>query len=220
MSDEAPKVGARIRALRSERDLSLRGLADQSGVSANAISRIERGESSPTVSSLHRLARALGVHITQLFDAGPERATVVMRSQERPRSRVEGVVVESLGTGLRGQRLGPFLMTLMPGTSAGGQAVSHPGEEFAYCVEGEVEYRVGEEWYRLSPGDSLLFRATQPHAWRNPGTEQAVLLLVIQTSDEDVGVTQQQHLMTGTSEPSDAPEPGGHDEGQLSPGDA
>lgn len=214
MSEETPDVGARLRALRSERELSLRALAEQSGVSANAISRIERGESSPTVSSLHRLARALGVHITQLFDTGPEGLTVVVRSHDRPRTRGEGMIIESLGTGLRGQRLGPFLMTLLPGTSGGEQPITHRGEEFVYCVAGEVEYLVGDAWHHLSAGDSVLFRATQPHACRNTGLERAVVLLVIQVSDEDVGVTQQQHLMTVS------PDSGGDDEGQHSAGDA
>ena len=196
---EQPNIGTRLRELRQGRGFSLRALAERCGLSANAISRIERGESSPTVSSLHRLAGALGVLITEFFEAEPELSTILVRKHLRLRSRGEGVLIESLGTGLQGQRLEPFLMTLLPGAAGGDEPITHEGEEFVYCVEGEVEYLVNEEWHRLEAGDSLLFLAPQPHMCRNTGLEKTVVLLVIQASEEDMKVSQQRHLMTVTS---------------------
>jgi transcriptional regulator with XRE-family HTH domain len=196
---EEPTVGSRLRSLRQQRGLSMQVLAERSGLSVNAIGRVERGESSPTVSSLHRCARALGVPITALFETQPERATVVVRHAHRSRAQGNGVLVESLGAGLEAQSLGPFLMTVMPG-AGGEKPISHGGEEFAFCVEGDLEYQVGDTWYRLELGDSLLFRASQPHAFRNTSLEKAVVLLVLQASEEAIGLTQQQHLMrTGAS---------------------
>jgi len=189
-----PTVGARLRSLRQQQGLSMQALAERSGLSVNAIGRVERGESSPTVSSLHRCARALGVSLTAFFETQPERATVVVRRASRPRSQGDGVLVESLGAGLEGQTLGPFLMTVMPGV-VGEKPIAHGGEEFAFCVEGDVEYQVGDTWYRLEAGDSLLFRASQPHAFRNTSLEKAIVLLAIQASDDAIGFTQQQHLM-------------------------
>jgi SAM-dependent methyltransferase/transcriptional regulator with XRE-family HTH domain len=193
-------VGQQLRRLRSESRLSLRALARDSGLSVNAISRIERGESSPTVSSLQRLAQALGKDITEFFKAAPERSTVVVREHQRARTRGEGLLLESLGTGLPGQRMGPFLMTLMPGACGAEEPISHAGEEFVYCLEGEVDYKVQGEWQRLRAGDSLIFLASQPHLCRNTGLEKARLLLVIQAPSEEIGSAQQQHLMI--------PEPG------------
>ena len=187
-------VGSRLRNLRQQRGLSMQVLAERSGLSANAIGRVERGESSPTVSSLQRCARALGVPVTAFFETQAQRSTIVVRRNHRPRSQGDGVLVESLGAGLEGQSLGPFLMTVMPG-AAGDRPITHGGEEFAHCVEGEVEYLVNDAWYRLEAGDSLLFEASQPHAFRNTSLEKAVVLLVIQASDDDIGFTQQQHLM-------------------------
>jgi transcriptional regulator with XRE-family HTH domain len=187
-------VGSRLRSLRQQRGLSMQLLAERSGLSVNAIGRVERGESSPTVSSLQRCARALGVSVTAFFETQPQRSTIVVPRNRRPRSQGDGVLVESLGAGLEGQRLGPFLITVMPG-AGGDRPIVHEGEEFAHCVEGEVEYLVSDAWHRLEAGDSLLFLASQPHAFRNTSLERAVVLLVVQASNEDIGFTQQQHLM-------------------------
>ena len=111
-------VGGRIREIRGERQLSLRALAERCGLSVNAISRIERGGSSPTVSSLLRLATSLGVHITDLFRTGPEQSTILVRRNRRPRSRGDGTLMESLGIGLPRQILEPFLMTIEAGVDA------------------------------------------------------------------------------------------------------
>jgi transcriptional regulator with XRE-family HTH domain len=195
MGDGDYEVGRRILEVRQARGLSLRALAATSGLSINAISRIERGESSPTVSSLQRLASALDVRLVDLFRVEAERATVMVREGERRRSRTGGVEIESLGSGLRGQNLGPFLMTLEPGSSAGDEAVRHAGEEFVYCLAGEAEYRVAGECHRLRQGDSLLFLADQPHICRNVSAAKARLLIVMMTAPEQIRATQQSHLM-------------------------
>jgi transcriptional regulator with XRE-family HTH domain len=189
-------VGRRIREVREGRGLSLKALAEQCGLSLNAISRIERGESSPTVSSLHRLAAALDVPIADFFASDAGRSVVVVRRSQRLRTRGEGAMLESLGSGLPGQRLEPFLMTLLPGTASTQQPIAHGGEEFGYCVAGEVEYLVGEEWHRLEAGDSILFHADQPHLCRNNGLEQAMVLFVIRAPEEESRRSHQVHLMT------------------------
>jgi transcriptional regulator with XRE-family HTH domain len=175
-------VGMRIRALREQRGLSLRALAERCGLSINAISLIERGENSPTVSSLQVLAAGLGVKITDFFEEASEHAVVYVRRDRRLRSQGNGVVMESLGIGLRNQQLEPFLVTIDPSATQASDLIAHPGQEFAYCVEGEVEYRIGQQSYTLLPGDSLLFDAAQPHCFRNTGERPATILLVFQAS--------------------------------------
>ena len=66
--------------------------------------------------------------------------------------------------------------TVLPGASSGDRAMEHPGEELVYLLEGELEFVVNEQCYRLEPGDSLHFRTVQPHFWRNPGARDAVAL--------------------------------------------
>ena len=191
--NDRPQVGERIRAIRELRGLSLRALAEQCGLSINAISRIERDESSPTVASLHRLAGALSVPITSLFDAGDTQATVWVRRDRRMRSQGRGITMDSLGSGIPSQQMEPFLMTLGPGVISAAEPFTHSGEEFVYCQEGDVEYQIGGEKYRLEPGDSLLFQATQPHLCRNVGDHPATILLVLQPT-RDAILSRRQHL--------------------------
>ena len=172
------QVGPRIRAIRERRGLSLRSLAKQSGLSVNAISLIERGENSPTVSSLHRLATALEVPITDFFEQSGGLQAVFVEPDKRMQAGANGILMESLGIGLRRQQMEPFLITLAPDTGTYDQPVSHAGEEFAYCVAGRVEYCVGNRIYDMTPGCSLLFEATVEHWFRNAGPEPAQLMLV------------------------------------------
>jgi len=177
-AQEVPNVGARIRAIREEQGYSLRALAERSGLSLNAISLIERGENSPTVSSLHLLATALDVSIVVFFKEDQEQAVVFVRPATRLRSQTDGIAMESLGIGLHDQQLEPFLLEVEAGAGNMDQPVSHPGEEFVYCLEGEVDYCVGDRIYRLQSGCSLLFEATIPHCFRNRARLPALLVLI------------------------------------------
>jgi len=179
-----PKVGRKLRALREQQGLSLRALVDRCGLSANAISLIERGENSPTVSTLHRLADALDVSITEFFQEDARQTVVYVRREKGPRTQSNGVVMESLGVGLSNQLVEPFRMTVAPGAGDLSDSIQHPGEEFVHCLEGEVDYKIGEKTYRLERGDSLLFDASQPHAYHNPDSFPAALLLVFQASQD------------------------------------
>jgi transcriptional regulator with XRE-family HTH domain len=186
MSDQnGPDVGLHLRTLRKERGLSLRALAELSGLSPNTISLIERGVTSPSVSTLHRLATALAVPITALIEGPVERLDlIVTRAGERTRSGSGSVELESLGYGLENRICDPFSVTLKPGASSGKRMMAHSGHELVYCLEGAVEYEIGGESYRLAPGDALLFHGSLPHRWRNPNSVEAVFLLIIGGSDD------------------------------------
>jgi transcriptional regulator with XRE-family HTH domain len=189
-----PNVGEQIRALRRQRGLSLRALAELCDLSPNTISLIERGVTSPSVSTLHRLAMALGVPIASLFEDRVEKAQVILtRADERPRSGSASVVLESLGLGLEEQACDPFLVTLKSGADSGDRAMVHSGYELAFCLQGELDYDVAGEKYRLEEGDALLFHADLPHRWHNPNSKPAVFLLIMQ-SGEDPHESVNQHL--------------------------
>lgn len=179
---EDVSVGERIRAIRRRKGLSLRVLSAASGLSSNAISLIERGENSPTVSSLRRLAKALEVPIAAFFQDPSEQMVTFVKADQRPRSNVKGMVIESLAAGITDQRLEPLLVTAEEGSGAISETYSHVGEEFIHCLKGVIEYRVGDRLYEMEPGDSLLFKASQIHSFRNPSTSPAVALIVIEES--------------------------------------
>jgi transcriptional regulator with XRE-family HTH domain len=197
-----PDVGGRIRAIRERRGWSLRALSERSGLSANAISLIERGENSPTVSSLHQLASALNVPITAFFEVPSERLTVFTGPEGRLRSEAGGVLMESLALGLRHQQMEPFLITLEPGAGRSEERVTHPGEEFVHCLAGEPVYAVGERVYEMQPGDSLLFEASQPHCFYNPAGEQARLLIIFLSGDTG-HLARQRHMAPSAGPPDE-----------------
>lgn len=186
MSDqETPDVGHYLRDLRHQRGLSLRALAELCELSPNTISLIERGATSPSVSTLHRLATALGVHISYFFSEPIEKTQVLLtRANERARAGSSSVVLESLGYGLEEQACDPFVVTLKPGVSSGKRAMTHVGHELIYCLEGELDYEIASEHHRLRPGDALLFDAGLPHRWHNPNSGPAVFLLIMQIGEE------------------------------------
>lgn len=199
-SGDDPAVGNQIRALREERGLSLRALAELSGLSLNAISRIERGENSPTVSSLHQLARALKVPIVDLFERMTTQRAIFLPPDKRFWSETNGIRLESFGSGLTNQQMEPFVVTLAPNTGTLEEPVSHPGEECVYCLRGRVDYCVGSERYHLYPGCSLLIDASQPHAFCNVTGEPAQMILVFQSKGDGDGAIQR-HLDPGTNRP-------------------
>lgn len=192
-------IGQRIRALREEKGLSLRALAEQCGLSFNAISRVERGDNSPTVSTLHRLATALGVPITSFFAEPQEQNVVFTKKGKGIHSVAEGIDLENIASGLNAQNLEPFILVVQPGFEIPEATVTHHGEEFIYCLEGQLEYVINEKSYILEPGDSLLFKAVQPHFWRNLSKKPAKVILVFQ-SNQDHSIMLKSHLTVDQDE--------------------
>ena len=195
MADKSePKVGHRLRALRDKQGLSLRALAERCGLSINAISQIERGENSPTVSTLHRLATALNLSITDFFQEETRQTIIFTKQSTGLRSQTAGAMMETLGIGLSNQQLEPFRMTIGPGVGNVNDPVSHAGEEFILCLEGNIEYSIDDQIFYLEQGDSLLFDATQQHAYHNPTHAPSTILLIFQASQQNPQQVQRLHL--------------------------
>ena len=186
MSEQpSPDVGRHLKELRSERGLSLRALAELCDLSPNTISLIERGITSPSVSTLHRLAMALGVPITTFFTEPIEKKEVILtRADKRARSGSAKVILESIGYGLEQQACDPFMVTLDAGASSGEKVMIHSGHELVFCVEGSLEYEIDSVKYLLYPGDALLFHADLPHRWRNANEHPVKFLLVMQLIED------------------------------------
>lgn len=173
-------VGIRLRQLREARKVSMRALAQMSGLSANALSMIERGKTSPSVSTLYRIADALGVPVTDFFSPESSRKKVVfLKGEERPRLPFMRGLWEGLGGEQFTGRMMPFMLTLENGASSGPSSVVHTGHEFVYCLRGQVEYQVENQVYSLEAGDSLLFSAQLKHRWRNPGGVVSNILIIV-----------------------------------------
>ncbi len=173
-------VASSLRELREARGISMRTLATKSGLSANALSMIERGKTSPSVSTLYKLADALGISITAFFGAETERKQVVfLKSDERTRMPSVRGVFEALGGEQFSGRVEPFMLTLENGSSSGPHNMVHTGHEFVFCLRGQLEYFVEKQVFLLSAGDSLLFESKMQHRWKNPSRNVANALIII-----------------------------------------
>ncbi len=201
-------VGARLRQLRQERGLSIRALARASGLSANALSLIERGRTSPSVSTLYKVADALGVPITALFRDRPQRKPVIFRkASERTRVPFPRGLWEGLGGEHFEGRVEPFALTLESGARSGPHPMIHSGHEFVLCLRGQLEYQVEHEVFLLEPGDSLLFASRLSHRWRNPGSTVTNAIFVLSGFEE--GERPSEHHVNRQGE-----EAAGEDEGE------
>jgi transcriptional regulator with XRE-family HTH domain len=179
-------VGGRLRELRQGIGISMRALARLSGLSANALSMIERGRTSPSVSTLYKLATAMGLPITAFFREEPVHKEIVFcKASERSRVPFMRGLWEGLGGEVFVGRVEPFMLTLESGASSGPFGIEHTGHEFVFCMRGQISYEIENEHYLLEPGDSLLFGAELRHRWRNPGKTVTNALIVLSGFRED-----------------------------------
>jgi transcriptional regulator with XRE-family HTH domain len=178
-------VGRRLRELRAEHDLSIRALAEKSGLAINTLSLIENAKTSPSVSTLQQIAAALEVQITAFFETNtPPNSIAYVKANQRHSARFAHGILEDLGGGLTSRAVEPFLVTLEPSTGSGANSIVHTGHEFVYCLKGRMVYTIQDRTFLLEPGDSLLFESHLPHRWQNVDAQQAQAILILYPSDE------------------------------------
>ena len=178
-----PDVGPRVRALREAMGLSLRDLAERSGVSAPMLSQVERGVTSPSLAVAARIASGLELNLSQLLRLDEaDHAVIVRRGEGRSRRR-RGHVVEELTPPLPGQRADVSRHVLDPGAVTGGPGdppLHEPGSrETVVVLAGDVGLHVDAERYRLGAGDSVTFDADLPHHFENAGDAPAEFLAIV-----------------------------------------
>jgi XRE family transcriptional regulator, regulator of sulfur utilization len=178
-------LGPRIRALREAMDLSLRDLAERSGVSAPMLSQVERGETSPTLQLATRIATGLELRLSQLLRLDEEGAVTVVRKAERRKgpAGAKGHGYEILTPPLPGQRAELSRHTLAPRALTGGPGdppMHEPGSRETALVEsGTLVLYCDGQRHELSAGDCVTFDADLAHHFENPGPKEAVLLAVV-----------------------------------------
>src|SRR3954469_13368550 len=170
-------VGPRVRALREGMDLSLRDLAERSGVSAPMLSQVERGETSPTLSVAGRIAAGLEVTLAQLRRVYEWAGVTVVRASDRLGVKRGGHSYEVATPALPGQRAELTIHALEPDAATGGPGdppMHEPGSrETALVTDGQVRLVCDGEVYDLGEGDAVTFDADLPHHFENPGTDPA-----------------------------------------------
>lgn len=179
-------VGAQVRALRTALGMTLADLAGAAGLSQGMLSKVENGQTSPSLATLSALAAALNMPLASLFTKFDQKsdATFVKAGQgltiER-RGSSKGHRYQLLGHGLRpGVGVEPYLITLDEDSDAY-PIFQHEGVEFIYMLEGEVAYAHGDRAYVMTPGDSLFFDARTAHGPLELRRLPAIYLSIIVT---------------------------------------
>ena len=173
-------LGAKIREIRGLKGWTLKQLSEMSGLNINTLSLIEKGKTSPSISTLQRLATALDAPIKEFFEpVEPVKPIIYTKNDQRPGVLSEKAVISSLGKGLTSSTLEPFVLTMEKYATSGGRTLIHSGYEFVYCLTGKIFYWIQEVDYILTPGDSLLFNAQMGHRWENVYEGESQLLLVL-----------------------------------------
>lgn len=178
-------VGEKLRTIRTQRNFSLRSLAELSGLSINTLSLIEKGKSSPSVSTLQRLALALDVPIADFFSFESEKNAVVLtKMTDRSRLKAGKVNIEILGKGFEYKKFQQYLVNFKPGDGSGNTNVVHLGLESIFVLTGSVEFTVGDSAYPLSPGDHIIFDSNIPHHWHTIGDIDGMMLITFFSADD------------------------------------
>jgi transcriptional regulator with XRE-family HTH domain len=178
------RVGARLRALRLARRLSISGLAERAGVSTGMVSQIERDLSNPSVRMLERLRVALDVPLTALLDdAGGQSPTqeFVRRARDRPHFTVGPNGLEKALLSPNGQHDLQFMLITIPPGGRSAEVLLGDGEKAGLVMQGKVALRVGDQEQLLSEGDSFQFSSRLPHQVENPADTPAQVLWIMNT---------------------------------------
>lgn len=170
-------VGARLKQLRMQRDLSQRELAKRAGVTNSTISLIEQNSVSPSVSSLKKILDALPVTISEFF-AGeqPSSEQIFYRANELTEIG-DGVLSWRLIGARRPHRNMSILHERYPpGADTGVDMLEHDGEEGGVIVSGTIELTVGSEARLLTAGDAYYFDSRLPHRFRNVSDGECIIV--------------------------------------------
>ncbi len=177
-------LGPRIKALRAERALQQRQLAEKAGLTPSLLSQIESGRLTPSIHTLGKLAGALGVSIASLFEAAPHGRLHITRKAQYPVVSFDGSSEKwhVLGAGLFQGKIRAVISSLGPRSKGvkTDKVILDPGQmKLFYVLEGKVGLQYNGETHELEAGDSAYLDGGTPHGWENLGTRPAKALWVI-----------------------------------------
>jgi transcriptional regulator with XRE-family HTH domain len=177
-AEQTTGVGERIKALREEKHMSLRVLSKKSGISANALSLIERSKTSPTVTTLIAVARAFSLSVNDFF-SNDNREKDGFAVHRRADSQ-SNAAIEALATNLKSQNLNPLFLRLGHNEKFRKDLCFHPGDEFVYCLSGEIECEIDAAKIKLTAGDAVTYKAEIPHRIKSTSPSGSDVLVVFE----------------------------------------
>lgn len=180
MDDSSINLGGNLRKIRQERGLSLEETSALTGVSKAMLGQIERGESSPTVSLLWKIASGLKITFSSLMTASPSAYQSQSLEDTQPILEADGqLILYNLFPFDPMTGFDYFHIVIKPGCDY--ESPSHPNvrEEFIVVTKGRMEVKIGDQIFTLSEGNSIRFQGNEAHTYRNPFAEEAIYQNII-----------------------------------------
>jgi transcriptional regulator with XRE-family HTH domain len=177
-------IGERIRRLRLKKSMGLVELGKHTGLSASFLSQLETGRVVPTLRNLARIAMVFSKDLSYFFESEPQAVFRIHRRKERVKLPQTGVefptyFFESLGYMVPDRHMDPYFAEFIPlDKNMTPTAHMHPGCEFLYLLDGELELRHGEQACLLSAGDAIYFESSTPHSYQCAGKKPASAIIV------------------------------------------
>jgi transcriptional regulator with XRE-family HTH domain len=186
MSKERPekimeRLGEKIKKVRQESGLSLKEFGQLAGVAPSTVQKIENGKMVPSILVLMKITRGLNRSLHYFLEDTEDPPEVrLVRWQQRKRSANPeiGALIESIARPLKDPLMDAYVLRIEPGGKVRGGPLSHSGEELVYCYKGRVEFVIGGSIYVLNRRDTIHFKASLPHQWRNLSPRESVLIMV------------------------------------------
>jgi transcriptional regulator with XRE-family HTH domain len=182
------KVGESVKAIRKKKGLSLKDLSQRTGVDAGLLTEIEKGEVSPPLGTIIKVAKALDTKMGYFISGGEDLPYTIVRKDDRKllsrfdtgKSDRYGYEFSSLAPYKKNRHMEPFIVKLEP-SDIEEERSSHDGQEFIYVLEGTMEVRLEGEVHLLDAGDAIYYDSTVPHLVKCHGKDTTKILAVLYT---------------------------------------
>lgn len=178
-------IGEKIREIRLEKGIKINEVSQKTGFTSSFISQFERNLTQGSVSSIQKIANALDINVSKLFQGdevetestSPQVASITRKDQRPKMAYPDGRMIDYLLTG-KNSHLEVLYSVVEPGGGSGHHYSHDSEEECIIILKGQMEVSVDKSTYLLNEGDSINFSSKLPHAWRNIGEEQLEVIWV------------------------------------------
>lgn len=176
-------LGARIKKLRKEKQLTLKEIAEKTNLSISFISQLEHNKTSATLESFKKISEALNVSPSYFFSdpTNESQSTVVKGTADDINFKESTFIYRDLKGSMENPLFLPILVILNPGDNRGNN-FTHKGQEFLYVLEGTLTVLLEHEEFILKPNDSIFLDSSKPHYWQN-NTDQPIKFLCISATE-------------------------------------
>lgn len=162
------KLGEKIKSIRKGKGIKIKQLSSRSGLTESSISMIENGKISPSITTINKIAIALGVHPIEFFEIERHKRWVITRKSERVQLKIStDNILEYLSKEKGNEKIEIYISNLGPNQSSYTDRLNILGEKFCLVLKGIIELELGNEFITLNEGDSILFDSMIPHLWRS-----------------------------------------------------